>query len=196
MNLPTPSDGQDFRTDPELMIAFCEGDSRAFEVLYGRHNQPLFRRLFALSGDVQRAEDAAQEAWHTVVAKRGSFKTSADSSFGAWLRTIGYRKLVDGLRRGRHDQTHGFEEPGNPADLESDLPEPISELVRRESVDRLRDAIDRLRPDDRVYVVLRYLEGYSVRDIAEMLGVTLMTAYSRLRAALNGLKVLLGERGL
>src|SRR5258708_15705192 len=81
------------RTDEELLAAYQQGDTGAFELLLRRHRAPLFTFLVRMLGDRQRAEDLAQETFLRIV--KGAQAWEHRARFQTWLFTIARNLCVD-----------------------------------------------------------------------------------------------------
>ena len=83
--------------DEQLMLAYRDGDSGAFETLYRRHRGALYR--FVLRGVKSRAtaEELYQEIWIRVIEARERYKPQA--RFTTWLYTIAHNRMVDHWRK-------------------------------------------------------------------------------------------------
>jgi RNA polymerase sigma factor (sigma-70 family) len=186
---PDPAD------DAELLRAHCAGDPHAFARLYDRHDRPCFlfirRLLGAAHGDA--AEDLHQETWIAISRNAAAFDP-LKASFPAWLFTIARRKVFDHFRRqkvavlacGEPDAAMLIEDPG---------PTPLEQVQSRELAERLVSAVEALPLEQRGVFVMFAHAGLSLEEIAEVTGVAMETAKSRLRYARARLRQsLAGER--
>lgn len=136
----------------------------AMSVLYDRHTPRAFQTACRiLGGDVQRAEDAMQEAWMRALARLESWRDS--ESFGAWLRGITAHVAIDLLRRERL-----LEFAPEVDDRIDEVPEHID----------LEEAIAALAPGYRAVLVLHDIEGFTHEEIGERLGITAGTSKGQL----------------
>lgn len=174
-------------TDEDLMLAYAQGDVRAFETLYGRHRGPLFR--FVLRGLTSRAvaDECFQEVWARVVAARDRYRP--DAKFTTWLYQIAHNLLVDTYRRTRPEVAMPENEDGEARDFadEEDL-QPERQLSEFEERRRLQLALDELPADQRFALQLRLEQELPLEEIARIQGVGRETVKSRLRYALDKLK--------
>lgn len=165
-------------TDAALMFRYRDGDVQAFDTLYKRHNDGLYRYLLRLSLNRATAEDLYQEVWSRVIKARANYRPTA--KFTTYLYRIAHNCFVDFLRRNKRYAGDTHVDVTELTDL-ADLPE--------ESVERLRlrkqlfAALADL-PEEQRDVFLLYEEaGLSVDEIARTTGVNSETAKSRLRYA-------------
>ena len=83
--------------DVSLMLRYREGDLEAFETLYRRHQDSLYRYLLRLSVNRDVAEDVFQDVWTRVIAHRERY--AATAKFTTWLYRIAHNCCVDHWRR-------------------------------------------------------------------------------------------------
>jgi RNA polymerase sigma-70 factor (ECF subfamily) len=167
--------------DEELMLAYREGDTGAFETLYKRHRGALFR--FVLRSIKQRssAEELFQEVWIRVIEARSRY--SPQARFTTWLYTIAHNLLVDHWRRKGLSLVQLDEEPAVAAP-----DNPAKQAEARETLARLLHAIEALPAAQREAFLLHEEGGLSVAEIAAVTGAGEEAAKSRLRYALAKLK--------
>ena len=90
--------------DTALMLRYADGDVAAFETLYRRHNDSLYRYLLRLSGHRSTAEDVFQETWGKIVKARSKYRPTA--KFSTYLYRVAHNCFIDYLRRNkRHTNT-------------------------------------------------------------------------------------------
>ena len=169
--------------DSALMLRYRDGDMAAFDVLYRRHKDALYRYLLRLSGHPQAAEDVFQEAWGKVIRASDRYRPTA--RFSTYLFRVAHNCFIDHLRRNRRHAAAGDTDPdGTPADAPS--PEQVTEsLLARE---RLEAALAALPCEQRDAYLLYEEGGLSVDDVALVTGVNRETAKSRLRYAVAKLR--------
>ena len=85
--------------DSALMLRYCDGDVSAFEILYRRHNDALYRYLLRLCRQRSSAEDVFQEVWSKIIRAREGYRPTA--RFATWLYRIAYNCFIDHVRRNR-----------------------------------------------------------------------------------------------
>jgi len=166
--------------DKWLVQRILSGDKAAGEQFVIEHYEAIFRFLRNLTGSKEDAEDLTQQtflrAWEALPNFRG------DSSLSTWLHSIAYREYTHWLRSQREFV---------PLDEIVDMPDEQSNQ-NLEAV-LLRWAIYRLDPEHREVFVLYYVQGFSVREVAKIIGVPVGTVKSRLFFARQKLKELLSD---
>ncbi|MHC5039026.1 MAG: RNA polymerase sigma factor, partial [Planctomycetota bacterium] len=158
-----------------------DGELRAFTDLVRRSQTMVFGYAFAVLGDFHLAEDAAQEAYITMVSRLGNLKDPG--AFPGWLRGI-VRNRCFRILRGRR-RWAGLLEGDAVLSSESTGHVPLEREERRAAV---RAAVRSLPPREREAVVLFYLQGHTQKEAARFLGVPLTTINNRLHQARSRLK--------
>jgi RNA polymerase sigma factor (sigma-70 family) len=181
--------------DTDLLAAHGAGDRQAFARLYDRYDRRCFlfiRRLLG-AAHADAAEDLHQETW-IAIAKTAAAFDPAKAGFPAWLFTIARRKTFDHFRRqkvavlasAQEDAAMMVPDPGQT---------PLEQVQSRELAEEIVAAVEALPLEQRGAFVLFAEAGLSLEEIAEVTGVAVETAKSRLRYARAKLRQsLAGER--
>jgi len=174
--------------DSALMLRYKDGDVAAFETLYRRHNDPLYRYLLRLCRNRATAEDIFQEVWGKIVKSRGNYRPTA--KFTTFLYRVAHNCFIDHLRRNKRHDHHGTVDPdtqhsaGEGPDTETER-----ELARR----RLEVALQDLPEEQRDAFLLHEEAGLNLEQISNVTGVNRETAKSRLRYAVAKLRRAIDE---
>src|SRR6266516_1645649 len=172
--------------DEQLMLAYRDGDSAAFETLYTRHRARLYR--FVLRSVKSRAigEELFQEIWMRVIEARSRYAPQA--RFTTWLYTIAHNHLVDHWRKRGLTlvSLEGDETPGA-------SPDPADHVQARESLARFAAALEALPPLQREAFLLHEEGGLSAAQIAAATRTNEDAAKSRLRYAMAKLKAAVND---
>jgi RNA polymerase sigma-70 factor (ECF subfamily) len=175
-------------TDSALMLRYKDGDVAAFETLYRRHNDSLYRYLLRCCLDRDSAEDVFQEVWGKIIKSRGNYRRTA--KFTTFLYRVAHNCFIDHIRRNKRHLGKTDTDPdlfANPADGTELAAE--KGLVR----DRLEIALTTLPDEQRDVFLLHEEAGLTLDNIALVTGVNRETAKSRLRYAMKKLKAALTE---
>lgn len=169
------------------MLRYKDGDAAAFEILYRRHNDSLYRYLLRRCLDRQAAEDVFQEVWGRIIRARSNYRRTA--KFTTFLYRVAHNCFIDHVRRNkRHTKTGGnpdfCADPSNGPDLAAE-----KSLARR----RLDLALMALPDEQRDVFLLHEEAGLNLDTIARVTGVNRETAKSRLRYAVSKLRAALDE---
>jgi RNA polymerase sigma-70 factor, ECF subfamily len=171
-------------SDKALAERILAGDREACVELIRSHHAPIYRLLTHLCRDAHGAEDLAQETFAAAWAKIGTFNGS--SSLGTWLHQIAYRKFIDASRRKARSAVGGPSEEIR--QVASASTGPSDEASASEESERLRRAVDGLKPSERDVIVLRYFQDLSYQEAAEVTGEPAGTVRWRVRCALENLR--------
>lgn len=171
-------------SDRDLMSRYRDGDVRAFEALYGRHKDPLYRYLLRHCREPAAAEDVFQEVWGKIIRARDRYRPTA--RFTTYLYHVARNCFIDYTRRnGRHARTTDIDPEQQPDGGE--LPDQLAD--RRLARERLDAALANLPAEQRDAFLLREEAGLSLEEIAAVTGVKTETAKSRLRYASRKLRM-------
>ncbi len=178
--------------DEQLMLAYRDGDARAFETLYGRHRAALFRYVLRSVRERGTAEELFQEIWMRVIDARQRYAPTA--RFGTWLYTIAHNRLTDHWRRRGLALVSLDNEDDPPAEPAANpAHEPQRQAETREQLERLGAALAALPAAQREAFLLHEETGMTVAEIASVTGVNEEAAKSRLRYALAKLREVLDD---
>jgi RNA polymerase sigma-70 factor (ECF subfamily) len=169
---------------PELIRAAKAGDRMAFSNLIERDGSLAYRAALAVLGSAEDARDVVQNAslraWQRLPDLR------EPSAWPSWYRRIVVRTAVDYAR-----QRHRSREMSLRIDIDTGQgPDPALSSDERLTI---LAAVNRLSPDDRAVLGLRFGADLDVPDIAATLGIRLGTAKARLHRALRRLRKAMGE---
>jgi RNA polymerase sigma-70 factor (ECF subfamily) len=173
-------------TDEQLILYYGSGDAAAFELLYSRHRGPLFRFMLHQVREHALAEELYQDVWQRVITARARY--APEAKFSTWLFQIAHNRLTDHWRALQH-------RPPAPADAEertareADPDTPERTLSAFEERRRLQLALEELPAEQREVVLLRLEQELSLEQIGEITGVGRETVKSRLRYALDKLRI-------
>lgn len=174
--------------DSALMLRYKDGDVAAFETLYRRHNDPLYRYLLRLCRHRDTAEDIFQDVWGKIVNARNNYRPTA--KFTTFLYRVAHNCFIDHVRRNkRHAGSVEIQ-----AELHADPGETLETVTERSlAKERLARALLDLPDEQRDAFLLHEEAGLSVDDIAMVTGSNRETAKSRLRYAVRKLRAAIDE---
>ena len=173
------------------MLAYAKGDSSAFERLYRKHKDALYRFFLRQSGNQALAEELYQEVWLRVIKARDSYEQKA--KFTTWLYRIAHNILIDHYRKPQTEKDDEFEAESIPDNAAND-PEVI--LSGQEKIQRFRTQLENLPKEQLEVFLLKEEAGLSLEEIALTVGESKETVKSRLRYAIKKLRQLLKNENL
>jgi RNA polymerase sigma-70 factor (ECF subfamily) len=185
--------------DEALMLRYQAGDVRAFEVLLTRHRKPVYNFLLRHVGSRESAEELLQETFLRVI--KGAEAYQKQAKFTTWLYTIARNLCVDQSRRMRHRKAQSLDAPMSSDEDSGTLLDVTAadglradrEAMSSELAIRLERAIARLSVEQREVFLMRELLDMPFKEIADVVGVPENTVKSRMRYALEKLRLELDE---
>ncbi len=170
-------------SDEKLMTSFRAGETSAFDDLYNRHRGPLFRYVKRQCNNHAVAEELYQDVWMKVIHSKKQWKPG--TKFQPWLYRIAHNRIIDHWRAGRENNSKIEDENVIPLDR----PWPDAMMLIRECVERLFKLLSGLSEAQRSAFLLKEEAGLSLEQIAEVTGTGRETVKSRLRYALQRLRI-------
>lgn len=167
----------------ELLVLRAQaGRGDAVGLLVGLWHERLLRHATRLTGRNDAGQDAAQEAWIEIT--RGLWRLDDPASFGPWAYKIVTRAAGRWIRREVRQRDLESKAAAHPG-VAQEVPSAEEAL---DSADAVRVALRRLPVDQRTMLELRYVEDYSIGQIADVLGIPAGTVKSRLFQARQELR--------
>jgi RNA polymerase sigma-70 factor (ECF subfamily) len=170
-----------------IVQACLAGDRNAFAELVDRYQGPMYNAAYRITGSVDDAMDATQTAFVRAFEHLHTFDPS--HRFFSWLYRITINQAYNVVRRRRPV-----------ADLATDIPvagdDPETAASVSESADHLQRALMELDAQQRTLVLLKHIEGFSYREIGDLLDIPEKTVKSRLFTARRRLRTILLEMGV
>jgi RNA polymerase sigma-70 factor, ECF subfamily len=162
--------------DVSLILAYLDGDARAFDELFGRYHLRVRSVCMRMVGDEALAEDLVQETFYNVI--RALNRVNESFNFGAWVHRIAVNICQDELRRRNRRAVHH-----EPASTETE--EQMLKLADKDRHGSPEDALEmshlrqlvwavakKLPERQRLVLTLRELQGLSYASIAHVMGIS------------------------
>jgi len=164
-------------TDEELVALCLEGDKEAFNLIVERYQKQAFSLAYRLGGDYDEARDMAQEAFIKVYSELSRF--DCQRRFFPWFYRIAQNTCINFLnKKGKHLTSVEDIEAFSDTLAAENTPETV--ILKDETSDILRQALLELPEQFREPLILKYLQGYSYREIAQTLDLPESTIETRL----------------
>lgn len=182
-------------SDQVLLQQVAEGNREAFAELYDRHSGQLWGIAIKILQDRQQAADALQDVFIRIWKNAASFQSIRGAPL-VWMCYICRNRCIDLLRaRAAHPEKHGLEDETFEClkDPEADPAEEADNTLLRQKV---RRAMATLPPAQQVIIDMAYCQGFSQSQIAERLELPVGTVKSRMRLAMEKLRILLASADL
>ena len=168
--------------EPVLVLRCQLGDERAFAEIVARYHRRVHYYLKKMLGNADRADDAMQELWIDVF--RSIPKLRDANAFSSWLYRLARDRAFREIRRSAKPHAEGIESV-DIADESND------DEFTREDAARVHEALDKIAPEHREVLLLRFVESMTYPQIAAVVGCELGTVRSRIHYAKRALKRLL-----
>jgi RNA polymerase sigma-70 factor (ECF subfamily) len=194
-NTTTIGHGPTELDEAELVSMAKSGNGEAFVVLSKLHSRKILPTIFKITRNWHDAEDALQDAMLRAFSHLKDFQEKC--SFSTWLTRIAINSALMILRKKRGLYEIPFDGTGDSGDnyerreVKSASEDPESRLARKEREELLKTAVLQLPHNLREVVDLRLVKGYSTREIAQALGISVPAVKSRLARARSNLRTAL-----
>ena len=188
-------------SEGELIAAAKNGHGSAFGILCERHAEMILRVAFRITRNREDAEDAVQDSFLSAFVHLASFDER--SRFATWLTRIAINSALGQLRKKRGVREIPIDEPTPasearpPLELPDKAPDPEENYRRRERREIVNKAVGRLRARSRKVVEVHQLGEFSMKETAQILGISMAAAKARMfhaRAALRRMPMLRSVR--
>lgn len=171
--------------DAECVKRVQRGDTQSFEILVRRHQKTTFNLVYRFLGDYDEATETAQEVFLSAYRSIQHFR--GDANFSTWLYRIAFNHAS--TRRKNLNSKLQREVALDGAMLLVDGgADPAADAERKETQQRVQQALNNLDGDDAQIILLRDLQDVPYEDIARTLDVPVGTVKSRLHRARQALR--------
>jgi len=172
--------------DGELVKQYQSGIDEALPILVKRWHKQFCNKAYWLIKDPDVAKDIAQECWKTIIDKINNLNDP--NSFGSWAMRIVYTKSLDWIRESNVKRLKLNAYQYEQSKVESEVVDDVCSLKVK-----LLEAVKLLPESQKTVIHLFYVESYSMKEISELLNISVGTAKSRLFYARETLKRKLKE---
>lgn len=182
--------------DGALLRLIAHSQEQALGTLYDRYNRLVYSMALNATNDAGTAEEITQDVFMRVWNKAETYQPEQGKVI-TWLSSITRYRTIDLLRR------RGIRPEGNPAawseEVAQEIPDAMNvefEVEISQRRQRVHQAMAQLPPDQRQALAYAYFQGYSHSEIAEALNEPLGTVKTRIRLAMQKLRLILQEEKL
>ncbi len=184
----------------ELLRLAKQGDFQAFQMLLGELQPRVYGLAYRMLHQSQDAEDVTQQTFVAMIEHLKDFRE--ESSLTTWALKIASNFALKSLRKRKGQATYSLDEGGEEGYSDMPHPEyiapwsrpPIDIAADAEVQREIQTALELLDDKYRTVFVMRDIEGLSVRDTADSLGLTESTVKVRLLRARLALREILTRR--
>lgn len=177
-------------TDEQLVKAYSEGNNEAFDTLLKRHQDRIFNYILRIIKNEDVANDIFQETFVKAIQTIRQGRYTENGKFPAWISRIAHNLIIDYYRQEKSENLQSSDLTDmdilNRKELCEDTIEDIliSDQIRAD----VKYLIGELPELQREVLKMRYYQGLSFKEIAELTGVSINTALGRMRYAILNLR--------
>ena len=185
-------------SDQVLLKSYLAGNKSAISQLIERHTNRVRDYIRMMVKDKDVADDILQETFIKAVRVIDAGKYSDKGKFLSWILRIAHNQVIDYYRANKNarminESDAGYDVLGTLRYSERTIED---EMMSEQVEEQVRQLIERLAPEQREVVKLRYYEGLNFKEIAEQTNVGINTALGRMRYALIHLRKMIEENNL
>lgn len=184
--------------DEQLVREYSEGNNEAFDTLLKRHQDRIFNYILRIIKNEDIANDIFQETFVKAIQTIRQGRYTENGKFPAWISRIAHNLIIDYYRQEKSENLQS-----------SDLTD-VDILNRKELCEEtIEDVLisDQIRNDvkyligelpelQREVLMMRYYQGLSFKEIADITGVSINTALGRMRYAILNLRRIAHDRDI
>ena len=187
------------KTDESLVEMFANGNNQAFDILLERHKDRVYDYILLIVRNREMAEDIFQETFMRAIMTIKQGRYMENGKFSSWICRIAHNQIIDIYRRERNEKTVSNEEYEE-QDLFNDAKlceENIEDkMVREQVLQDVNNLMLHLPDEQREVVYMRYYQDLSFKEIADITGVSIITALGRMRYAVMNMRRMAQEKDL
>ena len=170
---------KDYQLSDEEIIEkmFTEGNQQLFEIIHQRYFKKVRDRCYSFLKNRPLAEEFANDILSKVYEKIPGFK--GNSAFSSWLYSITYNYVIDYMRKKKQLHYPSWNE-------KNEIPEIIDETeseVEYLSYEKLLMIFEKIHPEEKAILLMKYQDGISIKDIAQSLAISDDAVKMRLKRA-------------
>ncbi|HOY31313.1 MAG TPA: sigma-70 family RNA polymerase sigma factor [Bacteroidales bacterium] len=167
-----------------VQLAIKEGDQKAYAELLGYYKDAIYFLLLKMTNNPDDADDLTIEAFGKAFNKLDQY--TPDYAFSTWLFKIASNNCIDYIRRKKMEllsinKTIVDDEGTDMSQaLPSHGPDPEEKLIERQKILMMHEVVEKLKPNYRRLVQLRYFNEYSYEEIAQEMSIPIGTVKAQL----------------
>ncbi|MDO5971831.1 sigma-70 family RNA polymerase sigma factor [Flavivirga aquimarina] len=179
-------DSKQRKIDKQLVLEYQSGNKKALVFLVKRWHKLFCEKAFYILKDADTAKDVTQDCWNVIMDKICDLKNP--ESFGSWGMRIVYTKSLDTIKAKNRSRNvlESYKEEQGLTDVEEENREQLKMMLLK--------AIKELPQNQHTVIKLFYVEDYSLKEISDILNISVGTAKSRLFNAREKLKLILKNK--
>lgn len=177
-------------TDEMLVARYAQGENEAFDILLDRHKERLYTYIYYNVRNTEQAEDIFQETFAKAIVTIQQGRYSESGKFLAWLTRIAHNLIIDYFRQEKQESLVSCDEEERNLQNSLQFSEGTieSQIIGHQILSDVRRLVKFLPDDQREVVYMRYYQGLSFKEIADITGVSINTSLGRMRYAILNLR--------
>lgn len=185
-------------TDEQLVKAYEAGSNEAFDVLLRRHQDRIFSYILRIIKNEDIANDIFQETFVKAIQTIRQGRYTENGKFPAWISRIAHNLIIDYYRQEKSENVQSSDLTDIDVLNRKELCEATIEdaIVTEQIRDDVKYLIKELPALQREVLIMRYYQGLSFKEIAEITGVSINTALGRMRYAILNLRRIANEKDI
>lgn len=185
-------------TDEQLVKAYEAGSNEAFDVLLRRHQDRIFSYILRIIKNEDIANDIFQETFVKAIQTIRQGRYTENGKFPAWISRIAHNLIIDYYRQEKSENVQSSDLTDVDVLNRKELCEATIEdaIVTEQIRDDVKYLIKELPALQREVLIMRYYQGLSFKEIAEITGVSINTALGRMRYAILNLRRIANEKNI
>ena len=169
-------------SDEDLVKAIVlKNDTLLFEILYDRYDRLVYNKCRGFSKHDDEAQDLTQDIFLKLFVKLKTFK--GKSKFSTWLYSFTYNHCVNYVNRSTAKKIEKQSVDTDNLKSEYYNPEEEEESIRDLKVDKLKEALEKISPEEKMILLLKYQDSLSIKDLTEVLSIGESAVKMRLKRA-------------
>lgn len=185
-------------TDEQLVRKYAGGDNEAFDALLKRHQNRIFNYILRIIKNEDVANDIFQDTFVKAIQTIRQGRYTENGKFPAWISRIAHNLIIDYYRQDKSLSVQSIDDGESEILNRKDLSEGNIEdfIIGNQIREDVRYIIDELPPLQREVLVMRYYQGLSFKEIAEITDVSINTALGRMRYAILNMRRIAEEQDI
>ncbi len=176
----------DQKLDAEIVAQILKGDRQSYALLVEKYKTPIYNLAYRMTGNLGDAEDLTQETF--IRAYQYLWRYDTRKKFFTWLYTVAFNLIKSHLRK--KNKKHNISEAFSAHSLADDSPSPETTLIETQEITA---CLLRLEYELRALLIMKYRQGLSFDEIAEITGKSISAVKMRIYRGLEKLKELMNE---
>ncbi|MBT8258294.1 MAG: RNA polymerase sigma factor [Bacteroidia bacterium] len=180
-------------SDEDLVRAIVSSnDTMLFEILYDRYSQVVYNKCFSFAKNRYEAEDLTQDVFLKLFVKLRSFK--GNSKFSTWLYAFTYNHCVNYVNRNTAKKIERKSVDSEVLETRLYDPQTDDQDITQLQVDKLKEALENVSPDEKMILLLKYQDGLSIKELSNSLEIGESAVKMRLKRAKEKLVTVYNEQ--